>query len=613
MSRQVDYTGRDFDSLKNQLEEFSKQYFPNSFNNFNDYSPETALMEMMAYVGDSLNFNIDDKFRQNFLQYSDQIESVFRLAKEKGYRPQTVAVALGNVEFSQIVPATLSGSVYVPDDSYAGIIQDGTQVSNFDNNTYYELNGSVDMSDYSRSQIVQTGSSGEPTQFRIYKSGEVHSGKRKTKQINVNSFEKNLELFVDQNVAYIESIEDSNGNDWFEVQYMAQDTIFEGVENESQNSTFEPYKNETPYLLRARRVSRRFIVDHKSNGDCYIQFGEGTDIVDEDLKGLSTEDFLTTNDISNYQLNNTFVVDNFLKNDSMGLVPNNTTLTITYVIGRGEEDNSKANTINNLVNPVITFPNNQNSTVTNSFLVNNNEPISGASFLNSMERIRNQATEAYVSQNRCVTIRDYIIRAKTLPNKYGNVDKVFAEKNINYKDIERNGQESKNRSSINMYVLAKDDEGNLIECNVATKNNLRVYLNEFRMATDTINIRDPYIVNIGVKYNFVAKKDFNKDQVAINIDRQIEDFFDIDKWQINQPIVLEDLRYAMLQANGVASVSNIRFENKYNENSGYSGVYYDVSIGGNNFDENRGVLYPPADISIFEMKYPLKDITSKAI
>ena len=613
MSKQVKYTGRDFSSLKEQLSEFAKQYFPDSFNNFNDYSIETMFIEMMSYVGDSLHFNMDEKFRHNFMQYSDQIESVFRLAKERGYKPQTVSVALGNVEFSQIVPALVSASVYVPDESYCGIINAGTQVSDFNRESYFELVESVNMEDYDRHEVVQTGSGGEPTQFRIYSEGQVRSGRRKTKEISVSSFEKHLELLVDSNVAFIESIEDSEGNKWYEVDYMAQDTVFESVKNDGVNSEFTQFKNTTPYLLKARRVSRRFVVDHRSNGDCYIQFGEGIDVVDDQLKGLSTDDFLTTNDIANYNIGTTFLVDNFLNNDSMGLVPSNTTLTVSYVVGRGAEDNARENTISNIISPNITYPNNTNATVQNSFLVSNPEPISGGTFLNGIERIRRESSEAFVSQRRCVTIRDYIIRTKILPNKYGNIDKVFAEKNINYKRAEELGEEDQSTKSINLYVLSKNKDGTLTATNKATKNNLRVYLNEFRMATDTINIRDPYIVNIGVYFEYIAKQDYNKEQVGLNVSRKIEEFFEVDRWEINQPIILEELRFKMLEAEGVASVSNIEFENKFDEAKGYSGIAYDVSVNGDNFDTSLGVLYPPADIAIFEMRFPLKDIKSKAV
>lgn len=613
MSKQVKYTGRDFNSLKSQLLEFAKQYFPDKFNNWNDYSIEMLYTEMASYVGDSLHFNIDEKFRNNFMQYADEAESVFRLAKERGYSPQTVSVAVGTVEFSQEVPAVLSGSVYEPDVSYAGVVNSGTIVSNANSSNRFEVIDTIDMDEYTDSVVVETGSGGEPVTFRIFKDTRVRSGQRQTKNISVSSFQTNLELFVDSNVAYIESVTDAEGNDWFEVEYLAQDTVFESVENSGINNNFSPFSDETPFLIRARRQPRRFVVDHRSTGDAYLQFGQGVDIIDNTLKGLTTDDFLTTNEIANYNLSNTFLVDNFLNNDSLGLVPSNTTLTVTYIVSRGNQDNASSNSLTTIASRNITFPNNSTPDVVDSFAVSNPDPVSGASFLNSIDRIKRESTEAFASQRRCVTIRDYIIRSKMLPNKFGNVDKVYAEKDINYYNLENQNLDDQSTKTINIYTLSKDVNGDLTETNVATKNNLRVFLNEFRMATDSIHIRDAYIVNIGVYFEFVAKKDFNKEQVAFNISRKIEEHFDIDKWEMNQPIVLEDLRFEMLEAKGVASVSNIDFENKIDTSKGYSGVQYNVSVDGENFDKRRGILYPPADISIFEMRFPLNDIKSKAL
>lgn len=602
MAKKVNYTGRDFNSLRENLVELGKQYFPNTFTNFNDFSPETMFIEMMAYVGDNLNFNIDEKFRNNFLEYADDIESVFRLAKEKGYKPQTVSVAVGNIELSQLVPSVDSGGEFIPDTSYCGMVKAGTRFSNVNSSSTYELIQDVDMGEYivGSEEVVSTDGGGNPEFFRVYNTGKVRSGQKKLKSISVGNFEANLELFLDNNVAFIESIEDSEGNKWYEVDYISQDTIFEAIDNDITTDENFQYRDQTPYILKKRRVSRRFMVSHKSDGKCMIQFGSGVDEIDDTLGGITVDDLLSNNNIANYQLNNNFIVENFLNNDSMGLAPSNTSLTVTYVVSSGEEENAKANTITSISSPNIVFPNNVNSQVRNSFIVNNNEAVAGATFLNSIERIRTEAIQSYASQNRCVTLRDYVVRTKMLPNRFGNIDKVFARKNDN-------------NNNINLYVLSKLNSQGISTCNALTKNNLKNYLSEFKMISDVINIRDPYIVNFGVYFEYVVRNGFNKDMVGEKLSNIVSEHFNIDKWEINQPIVIEDLRRKMLDVEGVINVQNIKFTNKFDESQGYSGISYNMSINGANYDRKLGVIYPPKDISIFEMKFPLRDITSKAI
>lgn len=599
MSRKVDYTSRDFNALKSQLEKFGEQYFPNVFNDFNDFSPETMFIEMMAFIGDNLNFNLDENYRGNFLRYLDDsdIESAFRLAKDKGYKPQIVSIAVGEVQLSQLVPAVLNDSDK-PDKSYAGTIGAGTLFSNFSESSSYELIETVYMSEYTSSEAVETGIGGATTYYRIYATGKVRSGTRKRKEIAVGDPEKNLEVLVDDNVSFVESVVDSDGNSWYEVSYLAQDTVFESFPTEGITE-FSTYNEQTKNQIRVKRVPRRFVVDHKSDSKCYLQFGQGMDVTDNELHGLTTDDFLSTNDIGNFQLNNTFIVTNFLSNSSFGLKPSSTTLVVNYVMGSGQSENAKRNTIINIKSPNITFEDNVDSTVRNSFLVNNTDPVSGASFLNSVDFIKNNTIKSMSEQNRCVTSSDYTLRSKLLPTNFGHVSKVFA-------------QSDENNSFINLYVLSEDSDGNLENSNKLTKNNIKNYLSQYKTAGHEINIRDAFIVNIGVSFEYITKNGFNQSDVGRQISKKVEEYFDKNKWEINQPILLDDLRDYMSRVEGIVSVSNVQLENKIDTDSGYSNVSYNVAKGGPNYGDALSVLYPPSDPAIFELRFPKKDIKSRA-
>jgi hypothetical protein len=614
ITRQIKYVNRDFPDLMQELTNYAKQYFPSTFSNFNDYSPEMMLMEQMAYVGDVLNFYLDDRFKELFIKYAEEPQSIFRDAKFLGYKPQTVSVSVGYVTFSQLVPAILGeDGFYIPDENFCAVINEGSTVSSITGTNIYTTTEKCDMTDYDEFVIVELDGNNTPTLIRIYKETKIRSGINKQKRFNLVNPVPNLRLFIDESVAFIESITDSEGNRWWEVDYLAQDTIFESIENLNINPEYDLYNEETPYLLRTRRASRRFIVDHLSDGSCYVQFGSGTDVVESSTKPLTTDDLLTTNEVASLATNNVFVVENYLRNDSYGLTPYGTTLTINYVTSLGERENTKINNISTIVNVNAIFKQSVTDDISNSFEVNNDRPVLGAGKLNSPERIRFEAPEAYQAQHRCVTNRDYIIRAKIMPSKFGKVEKVFVEKDYDYLRLRRLNDDRIANKALNIYVLSKNKDGRLSYCNAVTKNNLKTYLSEFRMVTDTINILNPFIINIGVEFNYISQREFNHNEVFLNISKKIEEYFNIDNWEINQPIILEDLRYAMYEAEGVLAITNINFVNKVFIEDGYSGIAYNVDVNGSNFDNIKGVLYPPADVGIFELKYPKLDIKGRHV
>lgn len=600
-NRDLSYTERDYEGLKNQLKILAEKYFPSTFRDFSDYSVETMLMEMIAYTGDVLNFYLDDRFKQNFIQYATDPESVFRLAKSRGYKPQTVSVSYGEVELSQLVEAVSDAQGgFIPDVNQCAVVKSGAYFSDSSQSTTYTLLDNCDMENYDRFELVEE-SGGVPTFFRVYKSVKVRSGEKKTKRIEITSTDPYPEFLVDSNVAFINSIVDSDGNTWYEVDFLAQDTIFENHDISDFSSEYEQFKEDTPFILKAKRVSRRFVTDHKSDGKCYIKFGSGIDNVDDSYKNLSAEDLLTTNSLSKLNESRTFTIDTFLQGDSFGLRPSNTILTVEYIRSRGEEETARSGSVNFIVNITPTFSEVVPELIKNSFEVNNPKPILGGSF-NNIEKIRNESYEAFYTQRRCVTVKDYILRSKLMPSKFGKIEKVFVERN------DRGGYKS-----VNIYPLSIDSEGNFVSCNDATKQNLMSYLKEFKIASDRINIFDPYIINIGIKFSFLSKKGFDKDQVLLNISKKVEEYFNRDKIELNQPILLGDLIQYMDSAEGVIMVSDVQIINKYDSNEGYSPVIFDTSVNGENFDTKKKILYPPLDIGIFELKKPLVDIIGKPL
>ncbi len=298
-----------------------------------------------------------------------------------------------------------------------------------------------------------------------------------------------------------------------------------------------------------------------------------------------------------------------------GVVPSNTTLTVTYLVGGGISSNVPSNTITEVIGIDTTGTNlpsanpTLNTTILNSIAINNPTAAAGGRSAESLEEIRQNAIAQLASQNRAVTKEDYIIRAYAMPNAYGSVSKVFItpDEQNNIESSEVNDKVA-NPLALNMYVLAYDNNKNLTTANRAIKENLRTYLSQYRMLTDSINIRNGYVINIGVDFDIIPLPNYNANEVILNCVSALKDFFNIDKWQMNQPLVYSDVFNELLKVNGVQTVTSVKFKNLNDELSGYSTVVYDLAEATRN-----GIVYPSLDPAIFEIKYPNNDIRGRIV
>lgn len=603
MSRTVDYTKKSYSDNKEMLVEFVRKYYPNEFSNFQDLSVEMIFTEMMAFLSDSLHFNIDDAYQNSFIQYTDNLSDGFRKAKSLGYKPKNNSLGFAVLRLSQIVPALEQDGEFVPDIDYAGIILSGTQVSG--NNNIYELIENVDMRNFKEVEVEEVDNDENPTSFRIFNDGIIRSGQRKTKSITVSEFKSNLRLFLDENVAMIESITDSENNKWYEVEYMAQDTIFESELNNNDGELSE-FSDFTPYMLRARRISRKFVVDYMSDGQCFLQFGQGNEQIKDEYDVVNFQDLVRKREVEN--ISNSFIISNFFHENSFGVVPSNTSLNVTYLVSRGVEENAVSESIDRITRLNVTYPNNSNNEVRQSFECVNEKNLTGSKLLDSLNELKFNVPLFYSSQGRCVTLPDYLVRVKMMPPKFGSIDKAFVEKNVDYQLKKSQYPVRTDNKSLNIYVLSRNSNNNLVECNPATKQNLKTYIKQFKMAGDTINILDPFIINFKIFVDYYGRSGYSNDEIELNLGTIIRDYFNLNRWEINQPIVVEDLRRELLKYGGVLSVPHIEFENVYDENEGYSGVIYNMSTKDENYDAERGILYPPRDVSIFELKNPDQNI-----
>jgi hypothetical protein len=621
-TKTVQYLNRDFDSLKAQLVNFTKTYYPNTYNDFSEASPGMMLIEMASYVGDIMSFYIDNQIQENFLQFAKQRKNLLALAYSSGYRPKVSSAASTNITIYQIVPATIESGRIEPDFNYTLILEEGTQIqSSINSNIKFYIEDKIDFSksgSYSDTEIsvYSTDIYNQPSFYLLKKTAKASSGTLTSTTFTFGNPERYPTVVLnDSNILGIVSVTDSNNNKWYEVPYLAQDTIFESTANiASNNQDLSQYNDTTPYLLKLKKVPRRFISRFKANNLLELQFGPG-------ISSGADEEIIPNSDNIGlglpYGINKMTTAwdpSNFLYTQTYGLSPSNTTLTVTYLKGGGAISNVPSNTLTSKVGGNVTFASNNidnilSTTVLNSLAFTNEEAAVGGGDGDTNEEIRLNALSTYPTQLRAITKDDYIIRTLSLPSKLGVVSKAYVNQDssidVNFRtDL----LATQNPNAISLYVLSKDNNGNLTLPNLALKNNIKTYLSEFRMITDAVNIKEAFIINIGVDFDIIVRPNYNNKLVLNNCLTTLHDFFNIDKWQINQPIIISDI-YSMLdQVEGVQTVQKVNIINKAGTTSGYSQFSYDIKGATIN-----NILYPSLDPSIFEVKFPTTDLKGRVV
>ena len=647
MVKSVNYINKDFSDFRDNLVEFAKIYFPNTYNDFNESSPGMMFIEMAAYVGDVLSYYIDSSFRESLLAYAEEKRNIYTIAQSFGYKPKVTSPSSVVLDVFQSVPALNQK----PDLRYALNVEAGAQITAGSTGTTFrtleDVNFKFSSSFDPRETTILESDSGVVTKFLLKKKVKAESGTIVTETFSFGTAIKYSQIkLANSDVIEIISCIDSDSNTWYEVDSLARDTVFEDMEANTLNSPDLVEDRETvPYILKLKKVSRRFTSFIDENDQTIIRFGAGiSDNPDEEI--VPNPDMVGSNlPGSPSKLTTAFDPSNFLKTKAFGLAPSNTTLTIKYSHGGGIDDNVNSGDVTNISS--ISFQI-QDSLLNASSVqeskdsveVTNENPATGGSSGQTVREVRESALAYYQAQQRAVTKEDYIVRAYALPPKYGNIAKVHLtqddqlnrdadsidlDRQVTPEDVEagrtlRSFQAGRflNPLAMNMYTLGFDSDKKLTKMNQTSKENLKTYLSQFRLVTDAINIKDAYVINIAVNFAILTKTGFNKNEVLLRCVSAVQDFFDIDRTQIGQPIIVSDIAYQLSLVDGVASIvppvennANklpIVIENKYKLEEGYSGNFYDISSG-----LIDGVLYPALDPSIFEIKFPNSDIKGKVV
>lgn len=623
--KKIKYTARDFGSLRDDLITFAESYFPAVYRDFNEASPGMMFIEMSAYVGDVLSYYTDTQFKESLLLEAEEKENILGIAQSMGYKPIFSTPATVTLDFYQLVPAIGSGENNRPDMRYAITLDANVVVAsavgsnvNFITNDYVDFSYSSSLSPLDVRVYEINEVTNEPTFYLLRKSVGASSGVLRTETFNFNAaVPYNAIKLSDAKVIEIIDAIDTEGEKWYHVPYLAQDTVIEGVQNIRRNDKdLYQFRDTVPYLLKLKKVSKRFTSRVLSDNSMLIQFGPGVSGLSDDLITPDPSLFGTLFSPYSNTLQENIDPSNFLYTRNYGVAPANTALTVRYRVGGGLSDNVSANTLTNILSKRITL-NEANldqslvALIKSSLFVTNPESASGGKDAESINEIKVNALSYYATQNRAVTKEDYIIRAYTMPSRFGSIAKAYVVQDDQL-NIEGNSDNltflNPNPNALNFYILGYNQDGNLVNTNLALKENLKNYLASYRVLTDAINVKDAFIINFGIDFEITPRPEYSGYETIANCITALKEFFDIKKWQINQPIVVSELYNLLDRVPGVQTVVNIKFNNLYDVTLGYSSNVYDME-----YAEQNGLIYPSLDPSIFEIKYPDKDIRGRIV
>jgi|TARA_R100000458_G_C8270681_1_gene245438 hypothetical protein len=586
----INYTSRDFNTIKESLVEYAKRYYPNNFKDFNEASFGSLMLDTVAYVGDILSFYLDYQANESFLDTALEYNNVIKHSRQLGYKFTGAPTAVGEVSFFVLVPANSAGTA-VDADYYPKLKRGSTVFSTA--GTSYLLIEDIDFSKTTNEIIVSNVNSttGVPTYFAVKAKGRVISGELKFVEAEIGEYERFKKVTIDDsNVSEIISVVDSEGNSYFEVDYLSQEIVYSEVDNPSNSDS-----EFAPKIMKPIAVPRRFIV-HREAGETTLQFGHGSE--SDDTADLIVDPSNVLMDIhgKDYISDKTFDPYNFLTSDKLGVAPSNTTLTVVYRSNNSTSLNAPVNTVTQTGDVNIEFKNpvdldgSQKKTIVESLEVTNEEPICGDTKYVNSEELKQRAYGAFYSQNRAVTAEDYKVLVYSMPPQFGSVKRCNLIQDSD--SFKRN---------LNLYVISEGAGGFLIESNSYIKQNLKIWLNRNRMINDTIDILDAKIINFAIDFDVIAERGVNKHDLLDRCIRALREEFNIlpdigESFSITKlykvlnlvPGVVDTKRVEVFQKNG-GKYSDIRFNTKSNTSS-----------------DGRFISIPKN--AIYEIKYPNQDI-----
>ena len=657
--RDIKYLNKDFSKFRENLIEYAKTYFPQTYSDFNESSPGMMFIEMASYLGDVLSYYTDDTLKESLMLYSEDKQNVVALAEYLGYKPKVTSPSIVKLAVYQTVPATGTGDGVKPDLDYCLRIKEGMVVKS-SQGTNFRTSELLDFAVEDEREIsIYQSNAGTPTSYLIKKYVNAISAELRTIEFDFGSSPQQFSKVQlgEDNVIDIYDVRDSNGNKWYNVPYLAQEMVYvEYANSEQTDKDLSQFKESVPNVLKVIKTSRRFTTKVNEDNTTSLVFGGGNSTSGDELLIPNFKNVGLGLNNSIDKLGASFDPANFLKTKSYGQAPTGT-FTISYLVGGGVESNVGVGELNNIETIEFdedntSFQNNELALYRvskNSVACDNEETGTGGKGADTIEEIRENALANFGSQNRAVTRKDYQVRALSLPPKYGGVAKAYCapdgeldnnspgsilnnqasldefvglveslkDKKISEQEMKDevtkflgskkgNVNEKNNPFAINLYVLGYDSNKNISTLNQAVKENLKTYISEFRMLTDGVNLIDGYVINIGVDFEIRVYGGYNKREVLVKVQQELANYFDIDNWTFNMAINVSEVELLIAGVEGVQSVPKCEITNKCLGN--YSEHSYNIE------DATKGkMVYPSLDPSVFEVKFPNKDIKGRVV
>ena len=604
--RQRNYLARDFDGFRAVILDYARQYYPDRIQDFSESSLGGLLMDMAAYVGDNMSFYMDHLYGELNSDTAIETNNIEKIIKNAGIPIVGSSPALVYVDFYIEVPV-LEDGILTPDPtllptiSAGGLVRSdsGIQFSLIEDVQFWHLDLSTGLISVDKDVIVTNGRKigGNIVSKILKKSGLCSSGTEITQNFSLNDFIPFRRLTLSQkDVTEIISVIDGLGNSYYEVDSLSNDVVYKNVLNVSGNNAL--VKDALKVIPAPYRFTKDMTLGNRSTT---LTFGGGTaDSLDDDVIPDPSEFAISlpySQTFSRVSIN----PQKMLKTATLGVAASNTTLTVTYRYGGGLDHNIDPKSIRDAMNISMIFPENPATglqlQVKGSLEVSNPKNAAGGEDPPTTDQLLALVPTVKNSQERIVTKEDLIARVYSMPSNFGRVFRASVSKNPN------------NPLAAQLFIVSRNSNQELISSPDALKINLKRYLNSYRMISDAIDVLDAAIINLELYFQIVADPALNKSTLLQSIITDLQSYFNIKNFNINQPIVMSDIISIIFSKPGVIAVDKIQFNNMYGtiKNKQYSSIAFDVQLNTRN-----QILYPPTG-AIFEVKYPDINITGKAV
>jgi hypothetical protein len=603
--RQRNYLSKDFNSLRSELIQYARLYFPDKIQDFSEASVGGLLLDLVSYIGDQTSFYLDHQFNELGLDTAIERRNVERLVRLAGVKVKGASPAFCDVNFSFIVDAELTTSGYFPKNSQLPLLKTGTRIQS-NTGILFNLVDEIDFSERdgfgrykAKYTIASTDPSGNPTTFSVTRTGPCTSGGIAEELFDFGNDAtpfKSITL-TNANVSEILLVKDTEGNEYYEVESLSQDTVFKSIENYNKDAA--DVENALAVIPAPYRFITRAAAD---SGAVTVVFGSGrADTLDNDILPDPSEVSIPLYGDKKVFSSVSIDPNSLLGSKSLGITPQNTTIRVRYRYGGGISHNVSANTIRTISNLDTKFSSNtlpgKIAAIRSSIQVNNPGPARGGEDAPTLEDLRTIALSVRNSQNRVVSKEDLIARVFLMPTNFGRAFRVGIQPN------------PVNPLSSLLFIISRNSMGYLEKSPDTLKRNISTYINEFRLVSDSFDILDAKIVNIGFTYNVVIDDKEDKSGVLTRINNAIIEYLTTTNMHIDGGIRIADIINLIINQDGVESLVSYKFTSLSGtiDDREYSPIAISPAKS-----IIRGILNPPLG-GIFEVKYPDSDIVGNAV